>query len=160
MPGWEDGDADAPGKHDSCCVWNRGLCDWREWEHIATQYRRSIRHVRRLLDDRSTDAGRKVGAGRRFDGDQHCLGRWNDFFWTVGDNEAYNVSTNKWSALTADATARNAACYGAISGQLYVAGGHTTAGVVGLLESFSATGNKWTPHASMTQSVIAPGSAV
>lgn len=27
-----------------------------------------------------------------------------------GDNEAYNIATKKWSALTADATRRNAAC--------------------------------------------------
>jgi hypothetical protein len=77
-----------------------------------------------------------------------------------GDNEAYNIATNKWSALTADATWRNAACYGAMSGQLYVAGGHTTAGAVSLTESFNLTAHKWTSLASLRQATIAPGSAV
>lgn len=47
-----------------------------------------------------------------------------------------------------------------MSGQLYVSGGHTTAGAVSLTESFKLTAHKWTSLASLRQATIAPGSAV
>src|SRR5258708_12153532 len=57
----------------------------------------------------------------------------------TGDNEEYNVSTNTWSALAADPTPRNADCFGAISGLLYVAGGGSNGTADSLTKSFSPT---------------------
>ena len=76
----------------------------------------------------------------------------------TGDNEAYDTSTNVWSAKASDPTARNASCYGSISGLLYVASGYS-GGPSSVTESYSATTNKWTTLTAIPQAVIAPGSA-
>lgn len=79
----------------------------------------------------------------------------------TGDNEGYNAATNSWKSLAADPTARNAACTGSISGQLYVAGGGDSNGTsLTVTESFKPSKNKWTTQASMPQAVGAPGSTV
>ena len=79
----------------------------------------------------------------------------------MGDNEGYNVTTNKWSALTADPTPRNASCYGALSGQLYMIGGLNKAvQAVSLNESFSVTTNKWTTQLAMPAAAVWPAPAV
>jgi len=81
----------------------------------------------------------------------------------TGDNEGYNSTLNTWSTLTADPTARQVSCSGAISGLLYSAGG-SGAGSFGtplsVVESFSATAKKWTTLTSMPQAVLGPGNAV
>jgi uncharacterized repeat protein (TIGR03803 family) len=80
---------------------------------------------------------------------------------TTGDNESYKVSTNTWSGLTADPTARNLSCFGVLSGQLYVAGGaNSSASPINLTESFNLTSDKWTTLLSMPDAVIGAGSAV
>jgi uncharacterized repeat protein (TIGR03803 family) len=79
----------------------------------------------------------------------------------TGDTEAYNVSTNAWSTLTADPTARGATCFGTISGQLYLAGGDVSGGgATSVTESFNLTSDKWTTLLSMPNVVISPGSTV
>ena len=78
----------------------------------------------------------------------------------TGDNEGYDVSTNTWSALTSDSTPRNASCYGALLGQLYVAAGGDDGIPQSITESFSVTTKKWTPVDAMPQALISPGSAV
>lgn len=82
----------------------------------------------------------------------------------TGDNESYNVSTNKWSALTADPTPRNASCYGALSGQLYVAGGvdanPATTRTVNVNESFTVTTNKWTTQLPMPTAALWQASGI
>ena len=78
----------------------------------------------------------------------------------AGDNEAYNVSTNQWSALASDPTPRNASCFGAISGQLYNAGGGEDGSPLSLTESFNVTSNKWTTLLAMPQAAIFPAAAV
>jgi uncharacterized repeat protein (TIGR03803 family) len=81
----------------------------------------------------------------------------------TGDNEGYNVSTNTWSSLTADPNPRNASCSGALTSQLYVAGGlnngapQTTTSVN---ESFSVNSKKWTSQAAMPTAALWQGSAV
>jgi len=77
----------------------------------------------------------------------------------TGDNEGYDTSTNIWSSLASDPTARNASCYGRVGSLLYVAGGDS-AGPSSVNESYSATANKWTTLTAIPQAVIAPGSAV
>ncbi len=77
-----------------------------------------------------------------------------------GDNEAYNVSTNSWSTLTADPHARNASCSSGLLGQLYVAGGGTNGSPEPVVDSYSTGSGAWTNRTAMPQSVIAPGSAV
>lgn len=80
----------------------------------------------------------------------------------TGDNEAYSASKNKWTALTADPTPRQAGCAWAIAGKLYFGGG-TPNGSGGnplnLLEAYSSRTKSWTTLASMPQPVIGPGSA-
>jgi N-acetylneuraminic acid mutarotase len=78
----------------------------------------------------------------------------------TGDNEAYDVSTNAWSALPADPTPRNATCFGAVSSLLYVAGGGGNGTPESVTESFKATTNKWATLLAMPQPVIFPASAV
>ena len=56
----------------------------------------------------------------------------------TGDNEAYNIATNKWSS-EADPKPRNASCFGAISGQLYVAGGGSNGTPESTNAAFNAT---------------------
>jgi hypothetical protein len=77
-----------------------------------------------------------------------------------GDNEAYNVSMNSWSTLTADPHARNASCSAGLLGQLYVAGGGTNGSPESVVDSYSTISGAWTNRTAMPQSVIAPGSAV
>ncbi len=81
----------------------------------------------------------------------------------TGDNESYNVSTNTWTSLTADPNPRNASCFGATSGLLYVAGGlnnGTPQTTTTTNESFSASSNKWTSLAAMPTAALWQGSAV
>jgi uncharacterized repeat protein (TIGR03803 family) len=79
----------------------------------------------------------------------------------TGDTEAYDVSTNTWSELTADPTARGGPCFGAISGQLYLAGGNNPGGgVISLTESFNLNADKWTTLLSIPNAVEWSGSTV
>ena len=82
----------------------------------------------------------------------------------LGTTEGYSVSKNTWSALTSDPNARNASCFGAISGLLYVAGGiyanPSMTETLTVNESFSATSNKWTTLAPMPTAALWQGSAV
>ena len=57
----------------------------------------------------------------------------------TGDNEAFNVATNSWSALTPDSTLREAACFGTIGSRLYVAGGWNGSSVINSAESFNSS---------------------
>jgi hypothetical protein len=77
----------------------------------------------------------------------------------TGDNESYNISTNTWTSLKADPTARGFACFGSISSILYVAGGTDTQGpALSVTESYQL--NVWKTLAPIPQATIAPGSAV
>jgi N-acetylneuraminic acid mutarotase len=79
----------------------------------------------------------------------------------TGDNESYNVSTNAWTSLSADPTARGFACFGSIGSELYVAGGTDTQGpALSVTESYRLSKNAWKTLASIPQATIAPGSAV
>jgi N-acetylneuraminic acid mutarotase len=81
----------------------------------------------------------------------------------TGDNEAYNVSTNVWSAVASDPTPRNASCGGALLGQLYTAGGINSSvpqTSVKVNESYSATTNKWTTQLAMPVAALWQASAV
>ena len=79
----------------------------------------------------------------------------------TGDNEGYNASTNTWSSLTADPTARGFACYGSIGPKLYVAGGNDDQWTAeGVTESFQLSKNVWKTLAPIAQPTISPGSAV
>jgi hypothetical protein len=81
----------------------------------------------------------------------------------TGDNEAYNVTTNAWSALTADPSPRNASCFGTLNGLLYVAGGLNNATpqtATTVNESFNASTNKWTTQATMPTAALWQGSTV
>ncbi len=79
----------------------------------------------------------------------------------TGDTEAYDVSTNTWSELTADPTARGGPCFAAISGQLYLAGGNNPGGgVISLTESFNLNADKWTTLLSIPNAVEWSGSTV
>ena len=74
----------------------------------------------------------------------------------TGDNESYNVTTNQWTTITADPTARYASCYGVIGTQLYDMGGTNSAN-----SSFALAGNKWTTTLAPTPHTgLFPGSAV
>ena len=77
----------------------------------------------------------------------------------VGTNEGYNPNTNTWTGLTADPTPRLEACFAAITGQLYVAGGANTTGVLSVNEAYSATTKKWTTLAPMPDPLATAGSA-
>jgi len=79
----------------------------------------------------------------------------------TGDNEGYNVSTNVWTSLDADPTARGFACFGTIGSRLYVAGGNDTQGpAISVTESYLLSKNDWKTLASIPQATIAPASAV
>jgi len=79
----------------------------------------------------------------------------------TGDNESYNVSTNAWTSLSADPTARGFACFGSIGSKLYVAGGTDTQGpALSVTESYQLSKNAWKTLAPIPQATIAPGSAV
>ena len=90
------------------------------------------------------------------DGAEDCCP--SDF---TGDNESYNVSTNAWTSLNADPTARGFACFGSIGSKLYVAGGNDTQGpALSVTESYQLSKNAWKTLAPIPQATIAPGSAV
>jgi uncharacterized repeat protein (TIGR03803 family) len=81
----------------------------------------------------------------------------------TGDNEGYNVATNAWSSLTLDPSPRNASCFGALTGLLYVAGGlnnSTPQTTTTINESFNATSNKWTSQAALPTAALWQASAV
>jgi len=77
----------------------------------------------------------------------------------VGSNEGYNPSTNTWTGLTADPTPRLEACFAAINGQLYVAGGANSIAVLNVNEAYSSTTKKWTTLASLPNALETAGSA-
>jgi N-acetylneuraminic acid mutarotase len=78
-----------------------------------------------------------------------------------GDNEGYDVATNRWTPLAFDPTPRNVACTGAINTKLYVAGGAVgPAGTTTLTESFELPTNTWQTLAPMPQGTQFPASAV
>src|SRR5450432_1858239 len=81
----------------------------------------------------------------------------------TGDTEAYNATTNTWTSLTADPTARTGPCNGVINGLLYDAAGYiNNAGAATTInESFSLSADKWTTTlAPMPQGTMFGGSAV
>jgi len=99
--------------------------------------------------------GSKTGGYTIVDGDGYSLSG------ETGDNEAYDVLTNTWSALSSDPTPRDASCSGAIGSSLYVAGGRGSNGVaIGTNESFKLSKNKWSTLAAMPQATAFGGSAV
>jgi N-acetylneuraminic acid mutarotase len=69
-----------------------------------------------------------------------------------GENEGYNAKKNSWAELTADPTPREAGCYAAIKGQLYVAGGNNGS-LLTLNEAYSAKTKSWTTLAPIPQGV-------
>jgi N-acetylneuraminic acid mutarotase len=77
----------------------------------------------------------------------------------VGSNEGYNVTTNTWSTLTADPTPRVEACFAAVNGQLYVAGGANTTGVLGINEGYNPTTKAWRTLTPMPHTLATAGSA-
>jgi uncharacterized repeat protein (TIGR03803 family) len=90
-----------------------------------------------------------------------------DGFTTTGDlgtTEGYDVSTNAWSGLTSDPNARNASCFGVVSGLLYVAGGlystPSTTEPLTVNESFNVKTDKWTTLAPMPTASFWQGVAV
>jgi uncharacterized repeat protein (TIGR03803 family) len=81
----------------------------------------------------------------------------------TGDSEGYNATANTWSGLTADPTAREGSCSGAIGTLFYDAGGYVNNGgaATTVNESFSVSAHKWTTTlAPMPQGTMFPGSAV
>jgi N-acetylneuraminic acid mutarotase len=79
----------------------------------------------------------------------------------TGDNESYSVSTNAWTSLNADPTARAFACFGSIGSKLYVAGGNDTQGpALSAAESYQLSKNAWKTLVPIPQATISPGSAV
>jgi N-acetylneuraminic acid mutarotase len=79
--------------------------------------------------------------------------------YMTGDNEAYNVKTNKWSELQADPTPRDAPCYSAIGGKLYIAGGEN-GNLLTLTEAYTPSTKSWSTLASMPKGVVTPVNAV
>jgi uncharacterized repeat protein (TIGR03803 family) len=82
----------------------------------------------------------------------------------LGTNEGYDVSTNAWSALTSDPNPRNGACYGVISGLLYVASGlfanPSVTEPLTVNESFDAKSDNWRSLAVIPAATFLPGSVV
>jgi uncharacterized repeat protein (TIGR03803 family) len=64
----------------------------------------------------------------------------------TGDTEGYNATTNAWSELAADPTARTGSCSGVISSALYDTGGYinNNGAATTVNESYSLSANKWT----------------
>jgi N-acetylneuraminic acid mutarotase len=76
----------------------------------------------------------------------------------TGDNEGYKK--NVWSTLTADPTPRQSGCFAGFKGSLYFAGGSDNNGnPLSVTEAYGAKTKSWTALASISQAVIAPGSA-
>jgi N-acetylneuraminic acid mutarotase len=67
----------------------------------------------------------------------------------TGDNEAYDITTNSWRALTFDPQPRDEACTASIGGQLYVAGGVHNGVERDSTEEFKLSSNSWTTKATM-----------
>jgi N-acetylneuraminic acid mutarotase len=71
-----------------------------------------------------------------------------------GDNEGYKAKNDTWSELTPDPTPRLAACWAAVKGQLYVAGGNDNNGdLLTLTESYDAKTKTWATLAPMPEGV-------
>jgi len=76
----------------------------------------------------------------------------------TGDTEGYDATTNTWSELAADPTARVATCFGSIGQELYDVGGYP--GVI-LTESYTLSTNEWNTNLTpIPQFTMFPGSAV
>jgi uncharacterized repeat protein (TIGR03803 family) len=69
----------------------------------------------------------------------------------TGDNEAYSVTNNAWTALTSDPQPRDEACSAAIGGNLYVSGGVNDGNENNSAEAFTLSSNKWTSLTTMPQ---------
>jgi N-acetylneuraminic acid mutarotase len=76
----------------------------------------------------------------------------------TGDNEGYDATTNTWSELAADPTARVATCFGSIGQEFYDVGGYPG---VTLTESYTLSTNEWNTNlAPIPVFAMFPGSAV
>ncbi len=81
----------------------------------------------------------------------------------TGDTEGYNATTNSWTTLATDPTARTGACGAVISSRLYDAGGYINNGgaATTVNESFNLSTNTWTTTlAPMPLGTLFSGSAV
>jgi hypothetical protein len=79
----------------------------------------------------------------------------------TGDNEAYDVATNKWTSLVGDPNARNGSCFGVISGKLYASDGNASGNnPIAVMESFTLKKDVWKSLAAMPNTVTDSGSAV
>jgi len=82
----------------------------------------------------------------------------------TGDNESYDITTNVWTSLKSDPTARNTACGGGIGSMMYIAGGYPGGNpgtpAISTNESFKPSKKTWTTLASMPQAAMFAGSAV
>jgi len=79
----------------------------------------------------------------------------------TGDTEGYDATTNTWTTLAADPTARVGSCYGSVGPNLFDAGGYlNNAGTAtNVNESFKLSKNKWTTAlAPMPQATMFGGS--
>ncbi len=74
----------------------------------------------------------------------------------------YTFANNSRTSLTADPHPRNASCYGAVSGQAYIAGGlnNNNPQTASTVNEFSASANKWTTQAAMPVAALWHASAV
>jgi N-acetylneuraminic acid mutarotase len=72
-----------------------------------------------------------------------------DYF---GDTEGYNAKKNTWAELIADPTPREAGCFAAIKGKLYVAGGNNGS-LLTLNEAYNPKTKSWTALAPIPQEV-------
>jgi N-acetylneuraminic acid mutarotase len=79
----------------------------------------------------------------------------------TGDNEAYDVATNKWKSLSSDPDARNGSCFGIISGKLYASDGNASGNnPIAVMEAFNLKKDAWTSLATMPNTLTDSGSAV
>ncbi len=81
----------------------------------------------------------------------------------TGDTEGYNATTNTWTTLATDPTARTGACGAVISSRLYDAGGYINndGAATTVNESFTLSTNNWTTTlAPMPLGTLFSGSAV
>jgi N-acetylneuraminic acid mutarotase len=80
----------------------------------------------------------------------------------TGDTEGYNATTNTWTTLATDPTARTGACGAAITSRLYDAGGYINndGAATTVNESFQLSTNKWTTLAPMPLGTLFSGSAI
>lgn len=82
--------------------------------------------------------------------------------YITGDTEGYDATTNSWTELATDPTARQGPCFGAVGSKFYGAGGYLNNGGAAAVvnESFQLSTNKWKSLAPMPQGVMSPASAV